>query len=200
MYEDEKKHQKAITTKKRCHDALIKIWNTRKCTIDKITVKEICEEVQISRNTFYYHYDDVYSLLQDLEDELLGVHEILFEDFPRVDLSENSCESVPCIYDVLVHILDNKPYYRALLGPYGDQSFIFKHKRVIKGVVQKKLNHDRIEIDSASQNFVLELIASSVIGAYQYLLFSDPGLSPSSLSKLFVKLVYGHFYNIGLIR
>lgn len=30
--------------------------------LDKITVKEIVEECGINRNTFYYHYDDIYDL------------------------------------------------------------------------------------------------------------------------------------------
>ena len=197
MLPDDKKHQKALETKQRCHDALISIWNARKCTIDKVTVKEICAAAKISRNTFYYHYDDTYSLLQEIEQKLLEIHEIIFEDFSSVNLS--SCiqgDPVPCIYDILSHIEANKPYYRALFSPYGDQLFIHKHKQVIKSVVKKKLASDNIQIDSIDVEFVLELVASSVIGAYQYWLFINPELSPAVLSTMFVKLVFGHFYHV----
>lgn len=34
--------------------------------LDKITVKEITETCQINRNTFYYHYRDIYALLQSI--------------------------------------------------------------------------------------------------------------------------------------
>ncbi len=32
--------------------------------MDKITVRDICKECDISRNTFYYHFDDIYALLK----------------------------------------------------------------------------------------------------------------------------------------
>lgn len=36
--------------------------------VDKITVKEIADYCQISRNTFYYHYQDVYQVLEEFLD------------------------------------------------------------------------------------------------------------------------------------
>ena len=36
---------------------------------EKITVKDIVEECGINRNTFYYHFQDIYALLQEILDE-----------------------------------------------------------------------------------------------------------------------------------
>ncbi len=33
---------------------------------DKITVKDIVEDCGVNRNTFYYHYHDIYALLEDI--------------------------------------------------------------------------------------------------------------------------------------
>lgn len=33
-------------------------------TLDKITVKSLCEKIKITRQAFYYHFSDVYSLLE----------------------------------------------------------------------------------------------------------------------------------------
>lgn len=33
---------------------------------DKITVKDIVDKCQINRNTFYYHYSDIYELLEEI--------------------------------------------------------------------------------------------------------------------------------------
>lgn len=39
--------------------------------LDKITVRDIVEDCELTRNTFYYHYEDVYDLLSDvLESEI----------------------------------------------------------------------------------------------------------------------------------
>lgn len=35
-------------------------------SIDKVSVKDICERCEINRNTFYYYYSDIYAVLEDL--------------------------------------------------------------------------------------------------------------------------------------
>ncbi len=37
-----------------------------KKSFDKITVKDIVEECEINRNTFYYYYKDIYDLMEDI--------------------------------------------------------------------------------------------------------------------------------------
>ncbi len=38
----------------------------------KITVKELCEKAEINRTTFYSHYDDIYSLTEELQTESIN--------------------------------------------------------------------------------------------------------------------------------
>jgi len=57
-------------TKKALADSLKSLM--KKKPIDKITIREITEECGLSRMTFYYHFEDIYSLvewatLQDLD-------------------------------------------------------------------------------------------------------------------------------------
>lgn len=48
--------------------------------ISKITVKEICEKADINRGTFYRHYEDIYDLMQKLEEAALNQLELLLLD------------------------------------------------------------------------------------------------------------------------
>lgn len=48
-------------------EAFMRLLNRK--PFDKITVKEIVEECGINRNTFYYHYEDIYDLLQSVLDD-----------------------------------------------------------------------------------------------------------------------------------
>ncbi len=48
-------------TKKAMATSLMKLLEKK--TLDKITVKEIVDLCQVNRQTFYYHFQDVYSLL-----------------------------------------------------------------------------------------------------------------------------------------
>lgn len=45
--------------------------------IDKISVTELCQTLQTNRSTFYAYYDDIYDLLQDIEQAFLARFEQL---------------------------------------------------------------------------------------------------------------------------
>lgn len=51
-------------TKQAIRDSFIKLISEK--PLDKITVKEIVEDCEITRRTFYYHYQDIYALVEDL--------------------------------------------------------------------------------------------------------------------------------------
>lgn len=44
--------------------AFLKLLNDR--PLDKISVKDIVAECEINRNTFYYHYQDIYALVEEI--------------------------------------------------------------------------------------------------------------------------------------
>ncbi len=51
-------------TKQGIRMSFIKLLNER--PLDKITVKDIVEDCGVNRNTFYYHFQDIYALLEDV--------------------------------------------------------------------------------------------------------------------------------------
>ena len=67
-------------TKRAITESFMKLIN--QVPFDKITVKDIVEDCGVNRNTFYYHYSDIYALLD----------EILENETKRV-LVENPSES-----------------------------------------------------------------------------------------------------------
>ena len=54
----------------------------QKKSIKEITVKELVEEVDINRSTFYLHYTDIYQMLESIEAELMDEVSHLVEDYP----------------------------------------------------------------------------------------------------------------------
>jgi len=60
-------------TRQAIRSSFLKLLNRK--PLDKITVKDIVEDCGVNRNTFYYHYQDIYALLQDLfETEAQKIH------------------------------------------------------------------------------------------------------------------------------
>lgn len=95
-------------------------------SIKNISVKELCESVDINRGTFYLHYKDIYDLLEKTEQELLTQMEAIFQkytpdspDFPCSLFTELFC---------LIH--KNADFFRVLLSSNGDISFVIKIKEL----------------------------------------------------------------------
>ena len=57
----------ANKTKYGIKEALVRLLDDR--PFDKISVKDLVDVCGISRNTFYYHYHDVYEVLEDIFEE-----------------------------------------------------------------------------------------------------------------------------------
>lgn len=64
-----KQDRRVNKTKKLIEKELIELLKTKK--INEITVKELCEKVDINRGTFYHHYLDIYDVIGKIEDNLL---------------------------------------------------------------------------------------------------------------------------------
>ena len=67
-------------TKKCIKDAFIELRKTK--PIEKVTVKELAALASINKATFYSHYNDIYDLSEQLEEET--IHFIL-ETIPHID-------------------------------------------------------------------------------------------------------------------
>ena len=51
-------------TRKAIQQSFMKLLN--QTAFDKITVKDIVRDCGVNRNTFYYHYQDIYGLLREI--------------------------------------------------------------------------------------------------------------------------------------
>ena len=64
----------------------------REKPLQHITVRELCEKASINRGTFYAHYDDIYDLMEQIEqsmfNEFKAILRPLLEDQDPYDLVE----------------------------------------------------------------------------------------------------------------
>lgn len=67
-------------TKKEIKMSLIRFLQSK--PLDNIKVKDIIDDIGISRNTFYYHYHDIYDVLKDIFDSSLQeIYDLKSEKF-----------------------------------------------------------------------------------------------------------------------
>ena len=113
-------------TKRRLREGLLSLMEKK--PINEISVKELAELVDVNRGTFYFHYQDIYDLLRDMEQDF-------FENFDRT-LSENKpaldedgfpildAEGAPYLHAIFSFIDDNRSFCRIMLSPHGDMQFV----------------------------------------------------------------------------
>ena len=80
--------------------------------LPKITVKALCEQAQLSRNAFYFHYADIDALIEDIENNMYAA---------ITDLLEEVKESIINAYElktgqsrtVISHMMDDETWFNA---------------------------------------------------------------------------------------
>ena len=82
MRKDMKNDARVRYTRKMIEESFLTLLQTK--TVNRITVKEICEMAQVNRATFYKHYADPYDLLEQIEDRIIeGLSVYTQEEFEK---------------------------------------------------------------------------------------------------------------------
>lgn len=95
--------------------------------IGEITVKELVNEVDINRSTFYLHYSDIPALLREIEDDMMEEMERAVREHP---IKENSTSRF--IEDIFRVLNENREISRALIGPHGDLGFVRRIEKLLE--------------------------------------------------------------------
>ena len=85
----------------------------REKPIQRIAVKELCQEAGVNRSTFYSHYDSIGDLMEELEQEI-GAN--LIGRFRGTNYDGEHPFSPGHLLPILEHIRDNRDFYRVYLG------------------------------------------------------------------------------------
>ena len=111
MKEEDRRVKK---TKKAITNALITLLQTKE--LHAITVKELTEIADIHRATFYVHYEDIYDLYQQTEDQVMESLSFI--------LRKDAIHSYEAAYaDLIVYVLENKEISKMLFGASAMKSF-----------------------------------------------------------------------------
>lgn len=139
-----------------------------KMPYDKITIRQLCAEAPIARTTFYFHYNNLGEVREDIESILLrGLLEIA-EDTANGNYTTMDFRKF--VLDTIDFIADNRDYFYAFLVAQPDPAFLDKWKVEIK-------NHFRLEYPNLQTrtNYALyaEVFANAILTCYSFWL-NDP--------------------------
>lgn len=68
--------------------------------LNKITVKEICEVAQLSRNAFYFHYKDINDLIGDIENNVISDVSDILKDMEKISFPRNVYATIDRFIDL----------------------------------------------------------------------------------------------------
>ena len=89
--------------------------------LGKITVQELIDRANICRTTFYAHYEDIYDLLSEVENDILSEIREGLEGLDQAPIRVE--EQYPAIEAVMAVYAKHEKLIRLLNGPNGDPAF-----------------------------------------------------------------------------
>ncbi|NLM76013.1 MAG: TetR/AcrR family transcriptional regulator [Clostridiaceae bacterium] len=155
--------------------------------ISRITIKEICENADINRATFYAHYSDQYDLLRKIEDEFLDNIRDYLDELDQKIYKENPVLLVEKIFE---YIKENAKLCKLLLSERGGLNF---QKRVMVLVYDTIINElsGITRITKEDADYVYSFTITGCVGIVQKWL--DDGMKKSArfIADMVIKLTLG---------
>jgi len=113
--------KRVIKTKRNIKSTLVKMLEDMK--FEKITVADLCRRGDISRITFYTHYDDKYSLINEMYNDYLQeaydiYHELQSKNNEDMDSFKGYKNLLKCVLDMFYRNYDFFKHTSAEENPY----------------------------------------------------------------------------------
>lgn len=133
--------------------------------ISRISIRMLCEYADVSRSTFYEHYESIYDLRESLGDRMDASLWNLIPDDPGLPIERRL--SLETSEGILTFIRDNHDFYRGLLhDDRGAQRFLDASIRIRDAYVWPELEKIGVEKDECDLRFYFCLKGS--IGLITY--------------------------------
>lgn len=111
-------------TKMVLQQALLKLL--KKKNIDKITIKELCQEANINRGTFYLHYATPNDLLMEIEQQFIDDNMACFTPYFHEGYETSH------LAGLFTGILKNKELCRIIMGRNGNPRFLKRIQEMVR--------------------------------------------------------------------
>lgn len=164
-------NRKTRLAKKLLKEALLELLEQK--SSNKISVSELCKTADLNRSTFYAHYVDISSLIQEIEQEFID----------RVPYSSMLSNSYKAAYSEIKYLQDNLRTFQLLLdkGNLTD-AFIKKSMEAIENSIEerKNISSERKSTYILALNYTI----SGFIKSLEYWSYNQTDYTPEQLATL----------------
>lgn len=169
-------------TKMVIRNSFIKLLSQK--PISKITIKELCENADVNRATFYAHYQNQYDLLNKIETKLIDdINAYLsnYEFKDNIDIASKMLEKI------LDYVKENSDIFNILLISSGDMTFQNEFIKIItKQHFSPETRSDSLSKEDAA--YIFSFSSSGSIGVIQKWLKDDMKKPTNELAELILKI------------
>ena len=170
------------TTKRALEASLKKLLNQK--PLNKITINDITEDCGINRMTFYYHFKDIYDL----------VDWILTEDAIKVMEGRRSFDTwAEAFQDILQQLQDNKTLvlnvYRSVGREQVEQYLYRLLDPILKDFADRETTD--ITIQDSEKQFVIDFYKYALVGMVLEWIRRDMKTDPAVMTERLGKMIHG---------
>ena len=160
----------------------------REKPLDKITVQELTAKCGLTRNTFYYHFKDVYDLLSHIFLEEMEYLRIQYAE--KLDWEDGLEYGLNYLYEHKAAIKNiNESNSQELISKYINH-VANEHSTAVVALQYNDPDH---ELDPSTLNIVAKFYKAALLGALLDWIASDMKESPRELAKYYNAMFRGTF-------
>ena len=185
-----KTDRRCIKTRKAIKNVLIRLMTEK--NISQITIKEIADEADINRKTFYSHYADATAVLDDIENDVI---EKLDEIISNSDIKKIIYNPYPIFKELTNIINEDFDFYKYLIQAASISKLLDKIKYVLKNKIADMVGSE-IKKNKEMLPFAIEFAVSGTLSVYQEWFNSDRTYSLEEISEVAGSLNFEGPYTI----
>lgn len=175
-------------TKMVLKQALLKILQSK--PIGKVTIKEICEEANLNRGTFYLHYNEPNDLLREIENEFVNENMGYFSPYIQ---ESNDVNHLTGLFNC---IMKNQEICIILMGSHGAPQFLERIQSMMQDSILDQWQVEFPEYDHRDLEFVYNFIMPGAMRLILNWAKNNDNLTTESLARRLDRL--GHYCHLAI--
>lgn len=187
---EEKQDRRVRRTKGLMREALIELMTEK--PFSEITAKDITEKADLNRSTFYLHYDNVFGLLDEMENEVVENFAGMIEE---IEVEPDKAWEYPVVERICDYIVKNPKLCYGLLVNSRSDRLTARLTEIMKER-GKKVYQDmgmNSDMDNEKADYIHQFIANGAIAMVKQWLIEGMSLPKEEMMELLQKIIRSIF-------
>lgn len=174
-----KESRRITMTKNLLKESLLEILKSK--PLPKITIKEICENADVNRSTFYLHYADQFALCDEIENDSV---EKINTCLAKVSMKNNRVEGLT---EFLAYMKSSGELFKILMRPDFNNSFRVRFTEVAIKRLAELDYHDNVSDED--KEYIFRFMFMGVLGMLEKWVKDDFDKSPEEIAAFILSLL-----------